>query len=128
MHCVPDVAAAQLILECQQADVHIAGALDLLRKLAPPDLLPLCVVRPPELKGHGDAAVHGFIQVMRPACRNDAPQADAPHVAGAVLPFVVNDCRGRNRAERGKGVMLQGGGEKGRKGTKDGDGGGGGRL
>ena len=67
MHCIPDVPAAQLILEGQQVDVDVAGALDLVRKLPPPDLLPLCVIGPPKLKGHGDASMHSFIQVMRPA-------------------------------------------------------------
>ena len=67
MYSVSDVAPTELILECQQVDVNIICALDLIWQLAPPDLLPLGVVRPSELKGHGDASVHGFIQVMGPA-------------------------------------------------------------
>lgn len=67
LYSVSDVAPTQLILERQQADVNIICALDLVWQLAPPDLLPLGVVRPSELKGHGDASVHGFIQVMGPA-------------------------------------------------------------
>lgn len=67
MYSISDVAPTELILERQQVDVNIICALDLVWQLAPPDLLPLGVVRPSELKGHGDASVHGFIQVMGPA-------------------------------------------------------------
>lgn len=67
LYSVSDVAPTELILERQQVDVNIICALDLVWQLAPPDLLPLGVVRPSELKGHRDAPVHGFIQVMGPA-------------------------------------------------------------
>ena len=67
LHSIPDVTTTELILEGQQVDVHIISALNLLWQLPPPYLLPLCMVRASELKGHGDASVHGFIQVMGPA-------------------------------------------------------------
>ena len=63
---IPDVSTAQLILQCQHSDVHIICVLDLVRKLPPPDLLPLGVIWLAEFEGHGDAPVHSFVQVMGP--------------------------------------------------------------